>query len=63
MLMIVANSVIDLIYSILLERLWFWDAKAAQYWGTNMITFYDNDTIRIINFGSFDKKTKKFALS
>jgi len=45
---VLQNSVVDSIYSVLLGRPWLRDAKVAHDWGSNIVTIQRNGTIQTI---------------
>ncbi len=45
---ILKNRVVDFSYSMLLEKPWLKDVKVAHDWGSNIVTFQGNGTIKII---------------
>jgi hypothetical protein len=48
MFIVLQNSVVDSIYSMLLGRPWLRDAKVAHVWGNNIVTIQGNGTIQTI---------------
>jgi len=43
---ILRNSMVDFSYSMLLERLWFKDAKVTHDWGNNVVIVQGNGTVK-----------------